>query len=273
MICLTGDVHHMSMRTHDQRRLAGTEADAALRYVEIAAAKGLKVTLFVTGRAVCEEAETFRQIGRDKSVELGGHGYRGRHPRGLYEFAFSRLLKRPNGPLFYQAWEVGRTVRAFQERLGQEVHSWRDHAYRHDRHTFRLLAAAGVGIVSDELGTEAAEPRRASGLVSLPVNVWPDHDCLAHGAYAGAIAPSASGEALGLPPRYLSASEWLRAVVGQVERIDGRGGIAILIVHPACMSVLDGLGTFAFLCSALSGRRSVTATEAAAVWSGGGAAR
>jgi hypothetical protein len=260
----------MSMRTHDQRRLSGTEADAALRYAEIAAAKGLKVTLFATGRSVAEEEPVFREIAGIPGVELGGHGFRGRRPRWLYEFVFRRLLGRMNGPGFYQAREIAATVRVFRERLGRDVRSWRDHAYRHDRNTFRLLAAAGLEVVSDELGTETAGPRVGSGLVSLPVNVWPDHDCLAHGVYTGAVARSAPAAVSGLPPRYLAAGEWLEAVVGQVGRIEGRGGIATLLVHPACMSVLDGLRTFASLCSALSGRRSATATEAAAGWAPGG---
>lgn len=266
MICLTGDVHHVSMKTNDQRFLFGTEAEAALKYVEIAAGKGLKVTLFATGRVVAEEARAFQEIGRFPGVEFGGHGHRGRRPRWLYEFAFRRLLKRPNGPAFYQAREIGRTLRVFRERLGRAIRSWRDHAYRHDGNTFRLLAAVGVEVVSDELGPETADPRRVAGLVSLPINVWPDHDCLAHGVYAGAIPASPSSEDGKFPTRCLSGEEWLRAVVGQTERIAGRGGVATLLVHPACMGVLDGFEIFSSLCAALSKHPSLTAAEAAAPW-------
>ncbi|MBN2264339.1 MAG: hypothetical protein JW775_00870, partial [Candidatus Aminicenantes bacterium] len=183
MICLTGDVHHMAMRTLDQKRLAGTEAGAALRYAEIAAAKGIKVTLFATGRVVVDETAAFLAIARLPGLELGGHGFRGRKPRWLYEGAFRRLLGRANGPRFYQAREIARTVGAFRERLGLEVRAWRDHACRHDANTYRLLASAGIGAVSNESAGEEADPRRDSGLVSLPINVWPDHDCLAHGDY------------------------------------------------------------------------------------------
>ena len=36
MICLTGDVHHMSLKTRDQAHLSGTEMEAALIYMKIA---------------------------------------------------------------------------------------------------------------------------------------------------------------------------------------------------------------------------------------------
>ena len=269
MICLTGDVHHMAMRTLDQKRLAGSEAWAALRYAEIAAAEGLKVTFFATGRAVIDETSTFLKIARIADLELGGHGFRGRKPRWLYDGAFRGLLGRANGPRPFQAREIARTVDAFRECLGLKVRAWRDHAYRHDTNTYRLLASAGIGVVSDELAGEEAEPCYASGLVSLPINVWPDHDCLAHGEYAGGVPRSTAAAAPRFPARYLTAGEWLTAVLGQVDRIEARSGVATLLVHPACMGVLDDLATFASLCAALAGRRSVTATEAAAAWAAG----
>lgn len=264
MICLTGDVHHMTMRTSDQTRLAGTEASAALDYAEIAAAKGIKVTLFATGRSVVEETPVFREIGRVPGVELGGHGHRGRRPRWLYELGFRRALGQANGPPSFEAREIGRTVRAFREGLGRDIRSWRDHAYRRGPRTYRLLAAAGVVAVSDEPADGSAAPRRVDGLVSLPINVWPDHDCLAHGRYAGALPRRVREAAPWLPERYLAAGEWLAAVLGQVDRIERRGGLATLLVHPACMGVLDGFATFRRLCAALGGAVSVTAAEAAA---------
>ncbi len=270
MICLTGDVHHASMRTVDQRSLTSTEARAAAAYVACALENGLRVTLFVTGRALAEEPDVFLGLSDLPRVELGGHGLRGRRPRWLYELLWRRACGRANGPAVYQAWEIRRTVGLFREHLGAPPRSWRDHAFRQDRNTHRLLAAEGIRVLSDEVDLEAAGPRpSAHGLVSLPINSWPDHDCLAHGAYSGPLPRLSRQARPGFPSVYWDKEEWLDRVDKQAARVVARGGVATLLVHPACMQVLDGLRTFAELCQRLSRHPSATVFEAAARADGG----
>ena len=45
-VCITGDVHHMSMETRDQEYMTETEVEAAIEYAEIAAEFDVPVTLF-----------------------------------------------------------------------------------------------------------------------------------------------------------------------------------------------------------------------------------
>lgn len=264
-ICLTGDVHHMSMRSVDQRSLPASEARIAVDYAACARRNGLKVTLFLTGKALAEEADVFRPLVDRPDVELGGHGLRARRPRWVYELLWRRLLGRSNGPAAYQAWEIGKTMVLFRERLGLTPRCWRDHAFRLDGNTHRLLASRGITAVSDEVDLEASGPRPAGhGLTSLPINVWPDHDCLAHGAYTGPRPWGPRKTRPGFPSRYWDGKEWLGKVEKQVERVVAGGGVATLLVHPACMQVLDGMRTFAELCERLARHRSATVSEAAA---------
>jgi hypothetical protein len=266
MICLTGDVHHMSMRTLDQKHLSGTEAQAALEYVNIARTNGLKVTVFVTGRSVVEETGILREVGSVPGVEFGGHGMRGRRPRWLYEILFRRVLGRQNGPAFYQAREIRRTCRLLKRQLGATPRCWRDHAFKSDRNTRSLLAAQGIGIISDEVDLTAPGPRLAEhGLVSLPMNVWPDHDTLVHGPYRGIRRRTRSASPSGLPRRFQESEGWLKTVEEQVQAVVRKGGLATLLVHPACMEVADGFETFKRLCRFLADYKSITAAEAMAL--------
>lgn len=133
-VCLTGDVHHMSLETRDQEYMDRTEVEAAIEYAEVAAEYDVPVTLFVTGKAAEEEPERVKRLAVMENVEIGGHNY----------WAFDTLIHKGwrgvtgswNGPRPFQRWEIRKTIETFEE-LGIEITSWRDHAYRHDRHTRR----------------------------------------------------------------------------------------------------------------------------------------
>ena len=55
MICLTGDLHHASLGTENQRHCDITEIQVARRYTDMLSEAGVKVTYFVSGRAFDEE--------------------------------------------------------------------------------------------------------------------------------------------------------------------------------------------------------------------------
>src|SRR5687768_8744084 len=67
MICLTGNVHHHSYHDVDTWYSAFSEARLALRYSEIAARYGVKITLFITGKTCRQEPAL---IGVEPDAEL-----------------------------------------------------------------------------------------------------------------------------------------------------------------------------------------------------------
>ena len=79
-ICLTGDVHHMSLKTRDQEYMDRTEVEAAIEYAEIAAEYDVPVTLFVTGKTAEEEPKRVKRLATMENVEIGGTNIRGVDP-------------------------------------------------------------------------------------------------------------------------------------------------------------------------------------------------
>jgi len=131
-VCLTGDVHHMSLETRDQEYMDRTEVEAAIEYAEVAAEYDVPVTLFVTGKAAEEEPERVKRLAVMENVEIGGHNY----------WAFDTLIHTKgwrgvtgswNGPRPFQRWEIRKTIETFEE-LGIEITSWRDHASTRQAH-------------------------------------------------------------------------------------------------------------------------------------------
>jgi len=86
-VCLTGDVHHMSLETRDQEYMDRTEVEAAIEYAEVAAEYDVPVTLFVTGKAAEEEPERVKRLAVMENVEIGGHNY----------WAFDTLIHKGGG--------------------------------------------------------------------------------------------------------------------------------------------------------------------------------
>lgn len=252
MICLTGDLHHMSMKGSDQNYLRGTEVDAAIRYVEIANRYGINSTLFVTGRCVEEEHRKLTQLAQFNTVELGGHTYNAFKPLFFYRTS-SLLLNRKNGPSFVQKIEIQKTVDTMKNRLGGKVQSWRDHGYRNDVNTRKLLFAAGIRYFSDARSAKAILPYKDEGLVHFPINVLPDHDHIYHGAYKYISKTENSRK----KTHYFNESRmdikaWFDLVKLQIEKIEKKNGIATLLVHPGCMEIADDFKIFAELCHYLS---------------------
>ena len=77
MIVLTGDVHHRSLHTNDQRHSDIDEVEASRRWVNIAARYNLQATLFVTGLATVEHRASVHELSRMDGLELAGHTWDG----------------------------------------------------------------------------------------------------------------------------------------------------------------------------------------------------
>lgn len=264
MVALTADVHHMSLQTKDQKYLEETEPRITETYADIAGRNGVKVTLFVTGKALEEEPKVFQRLARKNHIELGGHNYYAFKPRWLYNWIFYRAYGLWNGPAAFQNWEIRSTIKQFQQTTGVRIRAWRDHAYRHDKNTYRLLADNGIKVVSDEVGPETPGPYlHEEGIVSLPVNVMPDSDHMYHGYFTPKTTEDWSLRRSEFPPDMMWPEEWLERVKSQIESIVKQGGTASLLVHPAPMKISDDFETFNKLCSFLSQFESEHVTEVA----------
>lgn len=252
-ICLTGDIHHMSMGTRDQTFLDQTELAVSVEYASIAAAYDIPVTLFVTGRAGKEEPQRVRRLASMENVEIGGHNYYafrapffGRLPYGL-----CRKLLNVDAPAPIQGWEVGRTQSVLSELANQPIVSWRNHGYRHDRNTVDVLRSQGVTHYSDEVTPEKARPYDNSGLRHVPINVRPDHEHLYHGYRTESFVAEQNWEDAFSAESYHPGG-WLDAVIADVERVLEQNGVATILAHPACMSIADGFAVFEDLCAFVS---------------------
>lgn len=255
-VVLTGDVHH-AIGSSDQRFSGRSEAALAVHYARIAGRYGLKVTFFFTGRAVVEDSDDARNLLTMEHVEIGGHGWDALRPRWWYGL-LSRLTGSCHGPPWLQRRMIRRTCVVIERYTGSPVRSWRNHAYRHDKHTPGLLAEAGVSVWSDEVTFERAFPHRhPSGVVMLPINTLPDHEHLYHGARTPEFI-AAKGESPSYPPDL-----WRSKACAQVEEISSTGGIATILAHPICMKVSDDFSTFDRLCCFLSNHPSLFASEVA----------
>jgi hypothetical protein len=250
-VCLTGDVHHMGMGTRDQDHLDGTEVEAAIEYAEIAADHDVPVTLFCTGKCIAEAPALMRDLAAMDHVELAGHDYWAFTTpvhdawRALGKVTGGRVGSW-NGPRPFQAYEIRKTVAAFEE-LGVRIASWRDHAYRHDRHTADLLAANGITHFSDAVEPEGCV-RREGDLTVVPINTPPDHE---HVYHAFRTPEFVAGDDFVGPfgSESRAPAAWVDWVLEQVDEHVARGNVATVLAHPACMKLADDFAAFADLCA------------------------
>jgi hypothetical protein len=267
MICLTGDVHHMSLRTNDQRyvREPDTEVRISRRYVELVERHGVKVTLYVCGKCFTEEWADLEPVARSPLVEVGGHGYRARQPRPLFDW-YGKRTGNWNGPAWYQAWDIRRTLEVCEARTRRRPVTWRAHSYKVDRNTYRLLAAAGVRFVSDEIKRDGQPRVLPEGLISHPINTIPDHDHLYHAHRTPDFVEHANRSGYGADDFGAvshSIEDWGAMVLNQASAIDAAGGVATILAHPVCMYLADGFKTFERLLRGIGGMQSLWASETA----------
>jgi hypothetical protein len=257
-VVLTGDVHH-AIPSSDRAHATESESRLAMAYARIAERHGLRVTLFVTGRAAVADREDLRPLLSMEHVEIGGHGWDAFYPRKLYA-GLRRLSGSPHGPAAFQRlWTIRRTCRTLARATGRPVRSWRNHAYQHDANTPGLLAAAGVEVWSDEVDLESTGPyRHESGVAVLPMNTHTDHEHVFHGD----LTPDTLGPD---PGREVYApAEWCDRVCRQTAAIVEQGGTATILAHPLCMKVADDFASFERLCAFVGAFPSAFAADAAA---------
>jgi hypothetical protein len=266
VICLTGDVHHASLRINDQRfiKSGDSEVKIARRYVSLLEKHGVKGTLYICGKCFTEEWSDLEPTVTSPLLEIGSHGYRARQPRPLFDW-YGRRTGNWNGPRWFQEWDIRRSAEACEQKTGSRPISWRAHSYKVDPNTAPLLEKYGFRLVSDEIKAKNIWPERIGhGLVSHPLNTIPDHDHLYHAHRTEVFVQRAN--ALGYGADEFGAvsyciEEWGRLVLMQVENIEAEGGIATVLAHPLCMYLADGFATFEALLRVFSKSKCIWARE------------
>ena len=253
-VCLTGDIHHMSMRTRDQAYLDRTEMEVGIKYAEVAAEYDVPVTLFVTGKAAIEEPDRVEQLAAMDNVEIGGHNY----------WAFTTPIHKGwravekltggtvgswNGPRPFQWYEIRRTISVLNEH-GADVTAWRDHAYRHDQCTAALVADTGITHFSDVLEPNE-RVREEDGVTMVPVNTQPDHEHV-YRAFRTPGSEAVAGFQGPFGGKSVSIEEWVEWTIERIDTVQSDGSVATVLAHPACQWLADGLDSFERLITSIA---------------------
>ena len=274
MICLTGDIHHSSLRINEQSFIpdpGDSEVRIAARYLRLVERFGVKVTFYVTGKTLKEEWEDFRPIARSPLVEIGGHTYGGlprtvvSRLRGLLTGTPTSSHRDTPGSRRSQVRDTGRMIAAAENRTGARIVSWRSHGLVFDGHTYPVLAAAGIRFISDDLSWEKHFPERTpQGLVSHPINVIMDHDHIyhAHRTEEYVERQKKNWTFRNDPTREsYGIDRWVEIVEEQVRTIEKHGGVATILMHPLCMYIADGFEAAGRLLEFIARYRTIWARE------------
>jgi peptidoglycan/xylan/chitin deacetylase (PgdA/CDA1 family) len=276
MVCLTGDIHHSSLRINDQRFITepgDCEPRIAARYLALVEKHKLKVTFYVTGKTLAEEFDAFRPVAESPQVEIGGHTYHGLpRPMGSRLRSFltghatlSHSLS--HGSPARQKRDVERMIAVVQDKTGRRIRSWRSHGLVTDAHTYEILAQCGIRFISDDLDWTKTMPERIpQGLISHPMNVIMDHDHIYHAHRTREYVEAQKrnwGFAADPTRESYDIEEWAKIVERQVSGIQAAGGVATVLMHPLCMYLSDGFRTAERLLEFFSQFPSVWASELA----------
>ena len=276
MICLTGDIHHSSLKTNDQKYLLtktpkDSEIKIAVKFLNIIEKYGLKVTFYVTGKTLAEEWADFKIISESEFVEIGGHTYSG-IPLSVFNRIKYRLkgLTPPShsteyGSEHYQNKDIKKVKDIINKRTGQELLSWRSHGLIYDDKTYQILYKHGIKFISDEISSTKFFPEKLKeGLISHPINTIPDHDHIYHAHRNREFCNKAKKRGYGTDdfgPNDYTIEEWGELVKRQVIDIESKYGIATLLIHPLCQYLSDEFETVEKLFKLFSGFKTIWAKE------------
>jgi hypothetical protein len=244
MIYITGDVHCRIQGNWEQEK-GGSELDAAIQYLDLLKACGLKCTLFLNGQLIEKEPEKISKI-LEYDVELGGHTYDNFGHMNLFKSYINRKIFRCiYGSKGYQQKDIKKTKAQF-DKIRLKMLSWRTHAFSSNDETCRILNQNGVSHVSDLLGEQ--KPFKKGGIINIPINIPVDVTTVEYGEYApGNMDPFASCTKGRIKPR-----EWLEIVKKRITYNEKNQVDSILLIHPITMKVLDDFKIFKEICEFLS---------------------
>jgi hypothetical protein len=247
MICLTGDLHHMSLNTGNQQHSDRTEINIARQYLKLLEAAEVRVTFFITGRAFAEEWDDLSPICKSKFVEIGGHNYNAFKPDTGYRI-WKKLTGNYNGPGFIQRHDAQKTIAIIRKKTGKTILVWRNHMYMHGPNTEKILYKSGIKICSDGVMKNSnGLISHGSGIYNFPLNIIPDHEHLIH-------AERTPEWIKWWQKRYnwsddfgsgsYQIEEWTELVLSQLKENEENGVISNMIIHPITLYLCDKLSLF-----------------------------
>ena len=247
MICITGDVHHMSLQTGDQHCSDVTESDSAGLFVELCREYDVKATLYCTGKLFAQEWESVKKWAFEPVVEIGGHTFHAFDP-ALPHRIWKKLTGNYNGPEFMERSDIRKNLDIIQSLTGKTPVSWRNHCYFHGCNTDRLLVEAGFESCSDIVSAPGSTPYvTEDNIVTVPINVIPDHEHIYHGDrtpehVAWWVKRYGFTDAFGSDS--YSIQTWLEIVTSNIEENEKLGVNSVVLTHPLCMYVADKMHAF-----------------------------
>jgi peptidoglycan/xylan/chitin deacetylase (PgdA/CDA1 family) len=264
MICLTGDIHHMSLGTENQRHADLPEVRIAARYLRMLEEAKVNVTFFVSGKTFVEEWPDLLPICSSERVEIGGHNFSCFTP-ALFHRACKKLIGSYNGPAWYQRLDVARTIGVIRERTGRTIRAFRNHMYMHGPFTEAVLSACGIRFCSDGVKASARGPEwHPAGLFNFPLNIIPDHEHLYHAERTPAQVARWQRRyrfSDDFGPQSYHVEEWTDLVLDQLRRNEERGVISNMLIHPITLYLCDRLRSFRRILDFLAARETVFMSE------------
>lgn len=247
MICLTGDIHHSSLRTGNQQHCDITEIQVACRYLKLLEEAGVKATFFISGKCFAEEWEDLKPLTQSPLVEIGGHNW-DCFQNTLFHRVCNKALGSYNGPLWFQRWDARRTAAIVQQKTGRTTRVWRNHMYMHGRHTERALAGANMRVCSDGVKRDCCSPVwHSAGIYNYPLNIIPDHEHLYHAERTRewvAWWQKRYDWSDDFGPDSYEVEEWTGIVLNGLRENEERGAVSNMIIHPITLYLCDKLASF-----------------------------
>lgn len=264
MICLTGDLHHTSLGTGNQKHCDITELQVAQRYLKLLEEAGVKTTFFISGKCFAEEWADVKPIVESPLVEVGGHNYDCFQCQ-LFHRACNKLLGSYNGPLWWQKRDARLTIDIARRKAGRTIRVWRNHMYMHGPHTEKALAACGIQLCSDGVQKDSSGPRlHPDGIYSLPINIIPDHEHLIHAERTPEwidwwVKRYRWSDDFG--PQSYYVDEWAELVLEGLRQNEAAGRTSTVIIHPITMYLCDRMKAFERILEYIAARPNAHVTE------------
>ena len=247
MIYLSGDLHHASLRTGNQRHCDRSELQVARLYTDMLRDAGVKVTYFVSGKCFTQEWNDLESIVQQPNVEIGGHNFNCFQPMLLHRF-FKKATGSFNGPAWYQRRDALKTIRVAEQKTGKRLRLWRNHMYMHGPYTDDVLASVGIELCSDGVRKQGTRPTPTrSGLLEFLLNVMPDHEHIYHAErtpeYVNWFVKRYSwSDDYGSDSYHVE--EWTDRVLEELRDHESRGIPSNMLIHPITLYLADRFRSF-----------------------------
>jgi hypothetical protein len=265
MICLTGDLHHMSLGTGNQEHCDVSEIRTSRLMLDRLVDANVKVNFFVSGKSFVEEWSELESVVNHPLVEVGGHNWSCFEPQ-LWHRVWNKAIGSYNGPRWAQRHDAERTIETIQRKTNRACRLWRNHMYMHGPNTESVLAESGIELCSDGTNREGVGPVwHEAGLYNFPINVIPDHEHLYHAERTPEWVAEWQkrynwSDDWGKESYY--ADEWTDLVLADLERNEARGAISNMIIHPITMYLCDGFKSFERILDYLKTKETIHLSQA-----------